>query len=160
MAGQRFAVDWMLGRLARWLRVLGHDVAYGPHLRRRTLADCARREGRMIVTRDTRLIRDPNLPPHVFIGSDRFRDQLRELAAAVPLAAPGDAFRRCLDCNRVLEEVARETVRDRVPPYVWSTTARFHRCAGCGRVYWPATHHAHMLRELTALGLAPEGARG
>lgn len=160
MSSQRFAVDWMLGRLARWLRVLGHDVAYGPHLRRRTLAACARRERRLLVTRDTRLVRDPNLPPHVFITADRFRDQLRELAAAVPLVGAERPLGRCLDCNRLLDDVPREDVRERVPPFVWATAPRFTRCAACDRLYWPATHHAHMLRELAALGLAPEGARG
>jgi uncharacterized protein len=153
MAAPRFAIDWMLGRLARWLRILGHDVAWGPHLRRRTLVDCARREERILVTRDTRLLRDPDLPPHVFVTHDRFRDQLRQLAAAVPLGA--EVLGRCLDCNRPLEDASREAARDRVPPYVWATTERFRRCPGCGRLYWPATHHAHMLRELAALGLGP-----
>lgn len=158
MTGQRFAVDWMLGRLARWLRILGHDVAWGPHLRRRTLVACARREGRLLLTRDTRLVRDPHLPPHVFIRADRFRDQLRELAAAMPLGA--EPLSRCLDCNRPLEDVAREAARERVPSYVFATVDRFHRCAGCGRLYWPATHHAHMLRELADLGLGEEPRHG
>lgn len=152
----RFAVDWMLGRLARWLRILGHDVAYGPHLRRRTLIGCARREGRVLITRDTRLLRDPTLPPHVFVTQDRFRDQLREVAAAVPLG--GVPFSRCVECNRPLEDVPRERAEAAVPPYVFATAPRFQRCAGCGRFYWPATHHAHMRRELAALGLAAEGA--
>src|SRR5947209_19064973 len=80
---QRFAVDWMLGRLARWLRILGHDVVYGRHLRDRTLVDCARRERRLILTRDTRLLRHGDLPPHHFITSDQFRHQLRPVSAAV-----------------------------------------------------------------------------
>jgi uncharacterized protein len=153
--GCRFAVDRMMGRLARWLRVLGHDVAYGPHLARRTLVDCARREGRLLLTRDTQLLRDPHLPPHVFITSDHFRLQLREVAAAVPLGGRA-LFRRCLDCNRLLEEVAREEVRERVPPFVWATTERFLTCTSCARLYWPATHHAHMRRELSDLGLLRE----
>jgi hypothetical protein len=156
---QRFAVDRMLGRLARWLRILGHDVAYGPHLRGRSLADCARRERRLLLTRDTRLIRDPDLPPHLFITSDHFREQLREVAAAVPLAA-GPFLTRCLGCNRPLEEVPRESVEARVPPYVWQAAPRFLRCSRCDRLYWPATHRAHMLSELAAIGLPPatEGA--
>jgi uncharacterized protein with PIN domain len=152
---RRFAVDRMLGRLARWLRVLGHDVAYGPHLRRRTLVACARRERRLLLTRDTRLRRDPNLPPHLFVTSDDFRQQLRQVAAAVPIGS-GAAFARCLDCNRLLEDEPRERVRERVPPFVWETATRFLACRGCGRLYWPATHRAHMVRELTALGLVPE----
>ncbi len=149
----RFAADFMLGRLARWLRVLGHDVVWGPHLRRRTLVDTARREGRVLLTRDTRLLRDPHLPPHVFIHSDHFRDQLREVAAAVPIGT-APAFTRCLDCNRPLEEVARDDVRDRVPPFVFATQPRFRRCPGCDRLFWPATHRDHMRRELAGVGLA------
>jgi len=154
----RFAADRMLGRLARWLRILGHDVAYGPHLGGRTLVSCARREGRVILTRDTRLRRDRELPPHVFLQSDHFREQLRQVASAVPLST-GGMLRRCLDCNRVLDEVPREHAAGRVPPYVWDTNEHFLACDGCGRLYWPATHRTHMLRELTALGLAPEEPR-
>jgi uncharacterized protein with PIN domain len=147
----------MLGRLARWLRVLGHDTAYGPHLRRRTLVACARREGRLLLTRDTRLVRDPELPPHVFVVSNDFRAQLRQIAATVPLlqATP---LSRCLDCNRPLEPVVRERAHDRVPAYVWETQTRFLACAGCDHLYWPATHGTHMRAELAAIGLVPEGA--
>src|SRR5439155_27148796 len=109
VAPVRFAVDRMLGRLARWLRILGHDVAYGSHLAGRTLVDCARCEGRVLVTRDTRLVRRRDLPPHVLIASNYFREQLREVAAAVPLGDAGFLC-RCLDCNVLLEEVDRETV--------------------------------------------------
>ena len=153
--GLRFVVDRMLGRLARWLRVLGHDVAYGSHLAGRTLLSCARREGRILLTRDTRLVRDPHVPPHLFITSDDFREQLREVAARWPLGTTA-RFRRCLDCNRVLDEVSRERAREHVPPFVWETHAGFLRCAQCGRFYWPATHHDHMQRELSALGLRAE----
>ena len=149
----RFAVDRMLGRLARWLRILGHDVAYGSHLGGRTLVDCARREQRFLLTRDTRLLRTCDLPPHVFIESDHFRAQLRQLAAAVPLGGAG-ILTRCLDCNRPLDELSREEARDRVPVFVWNTAERFFSCPRCGRLYWPATHRAHVLRELAALGLA------
>ena len=152
---QRFAVDWMLGRLARWLRILGHDVAYGRHLRDRTLVDSARREERLLLTRDTRLLRDPHLPRHLFVESDHFREQLRQVAAVVPLGG-APLLTRCLDCNRPLDEVSRDRVRDRVPPYVWDTAPRFLACGRCGRVYWPATHRAHMLRELAAIGIVHE----
>src|SRR5262245_20347581 len=112
-AQNAFAVDSMLGRLARWLRILGHDVAYGRHLRGRALVERARQEGRLLLTRDTRLLRDPQLPAHLFITSDHFREQLRQVATAVPLGA--GFLQRCLDCNRPLEPAAREDVRERVP---------------------------------------------
>jgi uncharacterized protein len=151
--GTRFAADRMLGRLARWLRILGHDVAYGPHLRGRALVACARREGRLLLTRDTRLVRQRDLPPHLFIESDHFRAQLRQVAAAVPLGG-SPLLHRCLDCNTPLADAPRERVRDRVPAFVWQTAERFLVCARCQHVYWPATHRTHMLRELAALGIA------
>lgn len=154
--GARFAVDRMLGRLARWLRILGHDVAYGSHLGGRALLDCARREGRLLLTRDTRLVRGHDLPPHLFLTSDHFREQLRQVAETVPLGA--GVLGRCLDCNRVLEDVPRERARDRVPAFVWDTTERFLSCGACGRLYWPATHREHVLRELAALGLLRDAA--
>jgi len=146
-----FAVDIMLGRLARWLRIAGCDVAYGPHLHGRGLVACARREGRTIVTRDTRLVRERNLPPHVFVRSDHFREQLREVSAAVALPR-GAAFTRCVECNAPLAEVERAAVAERVPPYVFETQTRFHTCPECHRVYWPATHHERMRAEMAALG--------
>ncbi|MGH7893837.1 MAG: Mut7-C RNAse domain-containing protein [Candidatus Binatia bacterium] len=142
----------MLGRLARWLRIVGHDVAYGSHLHGAGLARCARDEGRMILTRDTQLVRDPNLPPHLFIASDHFREQLRQVAAAVPLAQ-GASFTRCVECNRPLEETSREAARERVPAYVFETQPRFWTCPACRRVFWPATHHARMRAELGTLGI-------
>jgi uncharacterized protein with PIN domain len=151
----RFAADRMLGRLARWLRILGHDVTYGPHLGGHTLVTCARREHRVLLTRDTQLLRDPQLPPHVFVRSDHFREQLRQVAAAVPLGG-STLLGRCLDCNRPLVAVSRDDARERVPAYVWATQTQFHGCAGCGRLYWGATHREHMLSELATLGLAPE----
>ena len=154
--GRRFVVDRMLGRLARWLRVLGHDVAYGPQLAGRAAVACARREGRLLLTRDTRLVRDPQIPPHVFITSDDFRAQLRQVAALMPIDT-GAPFARCLTCNRLLEDVPRAQVRERVPPFVWETAPRFLSCRGCGHLYWPATHRTHMLRELAALGISPDG---
>lgn len=151
-AAPAFAVDKMLGRLARWLRILGHDVAYGPHLSGRALAERARRERRLLLTRDTRLLRDPHLPPHVFVTSDHFRDQLRQVAAVAPLGA--GFLHRCLDCNRELEAVARDGLAAAVPAYVLATQDAFRRCPHCGRIYWPATHRARMRDELAALGLA------
>jgi uncharacterized protein with PIN domain len=143
----------MLGRLARWLRILGHDVAYGPHLHGDGLVECARRDGRTIVTRDTTLVRARHLPPYVFVTSDHFREQLRQVAAAVPLAR-GAAFTRCVECNHPLATIARDAVRERVPPYVFDTQHAFWTCPDCHRLYWPATHQARMRAELAALGLA------
>jgi uncharacterized protein with PIN domain len=151
-----FAVDKMLGRLARWLRILGHDVCWGPELRGRALAARARREHRLLLTRDTRLVRERNLPPHLFVTSDHFREQLRQVAAVVPLG--GGFLHRCVACNMAVVPTSRDAAAPRVPPYVLATQERFHECPRCRRIYWSATHRDRILEELARIGLVPAAA--
>ena len=147
----KFVADKMLGRLAKWLRILGQDVTYGPHLSGYGLIRAARREGRIILTRD-RTIRKMNPPEYLTIESDRFREQLKQVVREYRLDPLKDLFTRCVECNSPFESVAKEAVREKVPPYVFSTQERFSFCRSCQRIYWPATHQGKMLQELKALG--------
>ena len=149
----RFLVDRMLGRLAKWLRILGYDSAYFPQLSPQGLMREGRRQGRIIVTRDTRFLRQKNTPPFVFIRDDRFRDQLRQMVAACQLDLLSHLLTRCSDCNCLLERISKEQVQDRVPEYVWQTQATFFRCPQCHRIYWGATHKERIIDELRRLGI-------
>lgn len=153
MAEPRFAVDRMLGRLATWLRLLGYDASYAPHLRGEALLRQARSEGRILLTRDHRLAaRAPGLTVHL-VRFDGFRDQLRDVARTFSLRAGPALLTRCSRCNEPLRPAPRDTLAADVPPYVLATQVRFWRCPHCGRVYWPATHHGRICAELAALGL-------
>ena len=152
-APPRFAADVMLGRLARWLRVLGCDVAYGAHLHGMTLVRRARDEERVLLTRDSRLLRRVDPPPHVFVRSNLFREQVAQVVAAVPLGLVAP-FSRCLDCNQPLEDVVPEHVAGRVPTDVAATQRRFQHCPRCHKVFWPGAHRARMEREVAAMGVA------
>ncbi|MFZ0889184.1 MAG: Mut7-C RNAse domain-containing protein [Candidatus Binataceae bacterium] len=145
-----FAADRMVGRLARWLRMLGADVLYDPALSGPALLRLARREGRRMLTRDKRLRTAPDV---LYVESNLLRDQLREVLASFPFDARRHAFTRCLECNRPLTTVARELVARRVPPFVYASQDQFAECKVCGRIYWPGTHVARVMRELSALGL-------
>ncbi len=147
----KFAADKMLGRLTRWLRVIGQDVTYGPHLSGYGLIREARREGRLILTRDRGLTRK-NPPDYLLIQSDQFREQLKQVVQTCRLEPFKEAFTRCVECNTVLQPVPKEAVRERVPPYVFSNQERFSFCLRCQRIYWPATHQQKMVEQLKALG--------
>jgi hypothetical protein len=147
----RFVADKMLGRLARWLRIMGQDVAYGPELSGAGLRRAARQQGRLILTRD-RAVAKRNPPPYLMIRSDHFREQLKQVVEEFRLDPLKDAFTRCAECNMVLQSVAKTTVEDRVPPYVFATQDKFSLCPTCRRIYWPATHQERMLAELESLG--------
>lgn len=153
-----FLCDAMLGRLVRWLRLLGYDARYAD-LPDDDLVALARAEGRVLLTRDTRLVRRPDVGPHCFIRHDRVQEQLRQLAAAFNLGA-ARAGTRCLRCNVALEDLPRDAAAGRVPPHVWRTHQQFARCPSCARIYWPGTHWDRMTEELSAVGHQPSAAEG
>jgi len=142
-----FAADRMLGRLAKWLRVLGYDVIYGPHLTGYGLIRAARAEGRLILTRDRRL-KQKQPPEFIFIESDQYCDQLRQVVRACRLEIASKPFTRCLGCNSLLQIRPKETVKQLVPVYVFDTQENFSWCSQCRRVYWSATHRQKMVEEL------------
>ena len=53
----RFIADAMLGRIAKWMRVAEYDVEYSPQIEDSEIAEWGLREKRVILTRDTLLIR-------------------------------------------------------------------------------------------------------
>ncbi len=150
----KFAADRMLGKLAKWLRIIGHDVAYGSHLAGYGLIRTARKEGRLILTRD-RGIRKKSPPDYLLIESNQFREQLKQVMDAYGLDPFKHAFTRCVECNFLLEPIPKDSVQEKVPPHVFSTQEKFSFCRHCQRVYWPATHLQKMLEELKGLGVGP-----
>ena len=155
-AGQseiKFAADRMLGRLVKWLRAAGFDVIYGPHLSGYGLIRAARAESRLILTRDLGL-KQKQPPPFIFLESDRYDAQLRQLIRQCGLKLGKRLFSRCLICNSALQARAKESVEKLVPPYVYSSQERFSWCPACRRVYWPATHQQQMLDALQKIAVA------
>ena len=146
----KFAADRMLGRLAKWLRVLGCDVIYGEHLSGYGLIRAARSEGRLILTRDRKL-KHKQPPAFLFIESDHYREQLRQVIRECQLDLAGKLFTRCLECNSVLSAASKDRLENLVPPYVFATQEKFFFCPECRRIYWAATHHERMVKELQSM---------
>ncbi|MEE8111479.1 MAG: Mut7-C RNAse domain-containing protein, partial [Acidobacteriota bacterium] len=75
----RFVVDCMLGSLAKWLKILGLDTRYDPALDDDDLVEIADRQDRILVTRDSRLVRRRRLREPIFIVSQDLHDQIRQV---------------------------------------------------------------------------------
>lgn len=147
----RFIADSMLGRLAKWLRILGYDTLYFRDAHDGRLIALAEREGRILLTRDTRLLLRRRLCRIFFIRHDRVWDQLRQVAHELQLRI-GDRFgSRCLRCNRSLAPLAKERAAGHVPEYVFRHHDEFFRCEECGRIFWDGTHLHHMEETVRAL---------
>ena len=128
----------MLGRLAKWLRILGHDTAYFPQLEDRELVRLARAEDRLLLTRDRDLTRRKGLRS-LLVQSDRLEEQLEQLLRDLDLDIES-LPPRCVRCNTVLEVIERGEVKGRVPSYVFHRHRDFTSCPQCEKVYWRGTH--------------------
>jgi uncharacterized protein with PIN domain len=135
----------MLGRLARWLRLLGFDTLYSTDITDRELLRIARQEGRTILTRDTHFVGGcaSNIAGGrascIFIKSDDVFEQMKEVLSAIGPGVPD--VMRCLKCNGILEPVTDKAgVEGSVPEYVYRNFNRFSRCALCGNIYWEGSH--------------------
>jgi len=143
----KFVADVMVGKLARWLRVLGLDVVYSNAFTDDEIIRIAKSENRIILTRDTRLLSRLIGSPYVFIESDHYKEQVQQVVRTFDLKE-FRVFSRCLECNTLLQDVDREAVFEKIPPYVYLTQERFAICPTCDRVYWHGTHADEMLKRL------------
>ena len=147
----RFVADTMLGRLAKWLRILGYDTLYPGQESDQRLARIANEEGRVLLTRDTELASRKGFQK-LLILSNHLSEQLAQVIEAFNLSTKNRTLSLCLLCNKPLGEIEKEEARDRVPPYVFKTHPRFYRCPACHKIYWSGTHLDHIRKELEKLG--------
>lgn len=143
----RFLADAMLGRLARWLRLLGFDTAYDAAIGDPELARRAFEERRIVLTRDRALPEEWRLPRVIVLRAESLREQLRELAREIPIRG-GRPFSRCTHCNALLQEAAPLEVAAELPARVRASQTSFRRCSACRRVYWEGSHVARIRRAL------------
>lgn len=146
----RFVVDAMLGRLARWLRIMGFDVLYPKDLSDDQLVALVNQEERTLLTKDERLLREKKVDGYL-VRSQRWEDQLREVLDEFRLRDQVAPFSRCLECNRLLEVVSKAEVAECVPDRVYQVQDRFYRCSSCHRVYWNGTHVERMVKKLESI---------
>jgi uncharacterized protein len=145
----KFFADEMLGKLARWLRMSGLDVRYQRQIRDSELIYLAREESRILLTRDTHLIKRLAEAEFLFISRDHLPEQIKEFYARFPESRiEMKPFSRCVECNTPLEGIDKEQVKDKVWPYVYQTQENFTTCPTCKRIYWEATHVERIKQKL------------
>lgn len=151
MTEPKFVVDLNVGRLARWLRVMGYDALFVPKADDDQLLRIATMENRTILTKDSllmqrRLVASGRVKA-LLITNDYVKDQLRQVVQALGLDSSRQ-FSRCIECNVPLVDLSKRDAEHLVPPFVYATQEEFMRCTGCGKVYWRGTHWRNMRGEL------------
>lgn len=147
----KFIVDNNVGRLAGWLRALGYDTVFINPIEDGDLIEIARREGRVVLTKDTGILRRRVIQSGevgaLYIEGDDWRRQLAQVVKTFGLRTE-PRFDRCFVCNTPLLAVTRAEAEPHVPPYVHRTQDAFQMCPTCGRHYWQGTHWGRMQGDL------------
>lgn len=136
----RFIADCNLGRLARYLRLLGFDCLYRNNYNDTEVADISHQNRRIVLTRDRRLLKRKIITHGLFVRSTDPREQVREILDRLDLYRLAAPFTRCTRCNGSLHPVGKAAVDARLQPKTRLYFNEFLQCAQCGQVYWEGSH--------------------
>ncbi|MCJ7575618.1 MAG: Mut7-C RNAse domain-containing protein [Dehalococcoidia bacterium] len=151
----KFVADNNVGKLARWLRLIGYDTLFFEQKDDAQMIKIALGEDRVILTKDAqftkrRLVANGTLKT-IHIEQDDPRLQVQEVVRTLKLDHHFKPFSLCLECNRVLVARDKEEVKNLVPDRVFETQTQYTQCPACHRIYWPGTHWEAMGKELQDL---------
>ena len=154
----KFIADVHLGKLARYLRLLGFDTVYERDLDDADIVLRSQDEHRIVLTRDRGLLKRKAVTHGHAVRSVDPDAQLVEVVEAFDLRGRISPFSRCLKCNGPVSRVDRELVESRLPRYTRLTYERFHRCDHCGALYWEGAHFERLRSLIDSVGAEHPGA--
>jgi len=140
----RFILDSHLGKLARYLRMLGFDTLYKNNYQDPELAEISAREKRILLTRDLGLLKRSKIVYGFFIRYDDPAVQLRTVLWRYKLKNKISAFGRCMECNTELIPVNKNEIMDRLEPKTKKYFHKFYLCPECSKIYWKGSHFTEM----------------
>jgi len=140
-----FIVDVNAGRLALFLRMLGFDTVYGNELKNGRLAEIAQSDNRILLTRDTTLLKRKIIMHGYLLREQNPSRQLVEVVRLYGLDSRIRPLTRCIPCNGLLVPVSKKVIMDRIEPLTRKYYHSFQLCKDCKRIYWPGSHQGKIL---------------
>ena len=150
----KFVIDTNLGRLARYLRLLGLDCLYRNNYKDDELARLSSNQNRILLTRDRALLQRRIVTHGYFVRETTPRLQVREVLLRFDLRNLLSPFTRCTRCNGTIEAVEKGIIEDRLEPKTRKYFDQFRMCRDCGQLYWKGSHHVRaqrLVEELSAV---------
>jgi uncharacterized protein with PIN domain len=146
-----FTADRTLGKLAKWLRILGFDTHFESGALNRSLFEKLESE-RILLTRIGKYRKMADEHRIVFVNSNYPVDQLKQVINDVGITNQDlRPFSRCAPCNLPIVDIQKDSVVGRVPDYIWETHDAFSRCPQCERIYWSGSHTKRSMERIEAL---------
>lgn len=146
----RFVLDGHLGKLARWLRLIGYDSLHMNHCDDADLAGISAEQERVLLTRDRGLLMRRCVVHGCYVRETESVAQLREVMRRYDLNTTG-ALTRCMVCNGMINPVGKSAILDLLPENTRKHYTVFFKCGGCGKIFWEGSHHARLRRLIESL---------
>jgi uncharacterized protein with PIN domain len=146
-----FILDNHLGQLAIYLRMLGFDCLYRNDYQDDELARVSIEDGRVLLTRDRRLL----MRKLYCIHQTDPRQQTVEVLRRFMLFGHVRPFRRCLRCNSPLQVVSKQDIIERLEPLTKQYYDEFSLCPSCNQIYWKGSHYGHMQQMIIEMAAQP-----
>jgi uncharacterized protein with PIN domain len=148
----KFIVDNNVGKLARWLRLMGYDTLLLKQKDDNQMIQRTLSENRVVLTKDAQFMKrrlvTNGILKAIHIKQDDPKLQVQEVVQILNLNYHFKPFSLCLECNRMLTPRSKEEVQNLVPTHVLETQTQYTECPACHRVYWSGTHWRAMVKKL------------
>jgi uncharacterized protein with PIN domain len=147
----RFILDVHLGKLARYLRMLGFDSAYSRDRDDDEIIRLAQEQKRIILTRDIGILKQNRVSHGHWIRHHQPLDQVKEVLGALDLSRQLRPFTRCMECNEAIRPVSKDEIRGLAAPEILDRFDAFWQCRGCRKIYWKGSHYRRMLEQVKCI---------
>jgi uncharacterized protein len=140
----KFIADVHLGKLARYLRMIGIDTLYSNNYSKEDLIIISLKERRAILTKDRNLLKRNEITHGYWIRNEDAIEQVKEVIERFDLGRMLNEFSRCMECNTTLEKIDKPKIENKLPQKVKALQNEFYKCPSCGKIYWKGTHYERM----------------
>lgn len=141
----KFISDVHLGRLTRYLRMMGLDVFYCNDLEDDKIINISLKERRAILTKDRGILKRNEVTHGYWVRSTEVKEQVEEVLKRFNLKKEIKEFSRCIECNELLKPIKKDTIINQLPAKVAQSQSEFYHCPSCNKIYWKGTHYQRML---------------
>ncbi len=151
----KFVADVHLGRLARFLRILGFDTLYRNDFSDSEIINISNEQNRIVLTRDIGILKNGRVEKGYFVRNTKLKEQVKEVVARFDLFSLIKPFSRCSVCNGELISVPKSRVLDKLPQKTKEACSEFKMCGSCGKIYWRGTHYRKIKDFIESLKVKP-----
>lgn len=142
----KFICDVHLGKLCKYLRMLGWDTHYSNLYTPEDIIRLAREENRIILSRNVLFARHKDVRHFWWVRSAEPLEQIKDLIIRLDLSGQAEPFTRCLNCNGLLEPIEKSKIASRLKSHTAQYYDEFFHCITCDQVYWKGSHYENMLK--------------